>query len=396
MIRILIALVTLVFTGLASAQTTAPIPETFVDPETHLKIVHLSRFANQRSGVIYFTYPSFTQDSQIALIDEQFNDKWRHLYSFDFHANQVIPLVTDRLTQDQVVAPRSGSVYYLADNAAWVISIRGGTPQKIADLPTKWCPGAGFTVNANETLLAGASSDVEPSAGDGAAGVLPGNSDQTFAQHKPNVLFTIEIKTGKIKVVHRIDTWLGHVQFSPTDPDLLMYCHEGPWEKVDRIWMLQLSKGEPYLLYKRTEPHEIAGHEFWAPDGKTVWFQQNFRDLKKEYLSGKNLETGKLTQYPIPVNGNAIHYTLSPDGQFFVGDGIGKAARAPTKYLSILVPQNEQLKVIHLCTLQNNDYTIEPNPHVSPDGNRIIFTATLFGTPQAYAVEVPRSVWSSP
>ena len=28
--------------------------------------------------------------------------------------------------------------------------------------------------------------------------------------------------------------WLNHLQFSPTDPTLLMFCHEGPWHKVDR------------------------------------------------------------------------------------------------------------------------------------------------------------------
>jgi len=366
----------------------SPPPNAYIDPETHLTVLHLSTFPNARSGVIYFTYPSITQDSRYALIDEQFDDKWRHLYSYDFQTRSAKPLVTDRLTQDQVLAPRSGNLYYLADNAAWVVDIRGGTPRKIADIPAKWSPGAGFTVNADETLLAGASGDVDRTAdGKGA------NNEQTLGEHKPNVLFTINIKTGEVKVAHRIDTWLGHVQFSPTDPDLLMYCHEGNWEKVDRIWMLPISKGEPYLLYKRTEPREIAGHEFWAPDGKTVWFQQSFRDLKKDYLTGKNLETGKLTQYPIPPNGGSIHYTLSPDGKFFVGDGSGKTATGPQKYLSILLPQGDHLKVIHVCSLQKNDYTVEPNPHVSPDDKWIIFTATLFGTPQAFGVEVPEAVW---
>jgi oligogalacturonide lyase len=370
----------------ALAQSTRPIPAEFTDPETHLRIVHLSTFPNARSGVIYFTYPSFTQDSQFALIDEQFDNKWRHLFSYDFKTQSVHPLVTDRLTQDQVVAPKTGNLYYLADNAAWVTNLRGAQPRKIADVPPRWCPGAGFSVNADETLLVGASSDVEGAKED---------APQTLGQQKPNVLFTINIKTGEVKVIHRINTWLGHVQFSPTDPDLMMFCHEGNWEKVDRIWMLRLSKGEPYLLYKRAEPHEIVGHEFWAPDGKTAWFQQTFRDLKKSYLTGQNLETGKLTQYPVPADGGSIHYTLSPDGRFFVGDGNGKITRGPNKYLSILLPQGDHLQLIHVATLQDNDYSIEPNPHVSPDNKWIIFTATLFGTPQAYGVEVPESLWSA-
>lgn len=166
-------------------------------------------------------------------------------------------------------------------------------------------------------------------------------------------------------------------------------------EKVDRIWTMRLSKNDPELLYKRTEPREIVGHEFWAPDGKTIWFQQTFRDLKTSYLTGKNLQTQKLTQYPVPQNGGSIHYTLSPDGCFFIGDGGGKTRTAPTKYLSMLVADADHLNLTHLVSLQDNDYAIEPNPHVSPDNHWVIFTATLFGTPQAYAVEIPQKMLPS-
>jgi oligogalacturonide lyase len=382
-------ILTLMFAQSAGAQ----IPDEFVDPQTHLRVVHLSRFPNDRSGVIYFTYPSFTQDSRFALIDEQFDDKWRHLYSFDFSNLTVKPLVTDRLTQDQVVAAKTGHLYYLADNAAWVISLTGGAPRKIADLPAKWCPGAGFSVSADESLLVGASTDDDrppsPKPAADPTSNFPIGGVETFAQHRPNVLFTINIQTGALKVVHRVNTWLGHVQFSPTDPELVMFCHEGPWEKVDRIWLLHLDQTDPYILYHRTEPKEIVGHEFWAPDGKSIWFQQTFRDLKKDYLTGKDLQTGKLTQYTIPATGNSIHFTWSPDGTFLIGDGSGKGKDTANRYLSALIPENGKLRLVHLCSLLKNDYSIEPNPHVSPDNHWVIFTATLFGTPQAYAVEVP-------
>ena len=375
-------------TAAAPSVNPSKIPDEFVDPETHLRVVHLSRMPNDRSGVIYFTYPCITQDSRLALIDTQFDDKWRHLYSFDFQSLAVKPLVTDRLTQDQVMTPRSGNVYYLADNAAWVIGIHGGPPRKITDLPAKWSPGAGFTVNADETVLVGASADVDP---EPFKRMGKGSSfDANFAKHQPNVLFTVNIATGETKVIHRINTWLGHVQFSPTDSNLLMYCHEGPWERVDRMWLMRLGDDKPELVYNRTEPREIIGHEFWAPDGKTVWFQQDFRDRGTDFLTGKNLRTGKLTQYTVPSGGRSIHYTLSPDGRFFIGDGSGKGDTGPDKYLSILVPDGDHMKVTHLCSLQKNNYAIEPNPHMSPDNRWVIFTATFFGTPQAYGVELPQ------
>ena len=376
---------------------TNSIPGEFADPETHLRILHLSRFPANYAGVVYFTYNTFAADSRIALIDSQYKDKWRYLYTFDFGSMSVTPLVTDRLTQNQVVAAKSGNVYFQAGNAAWVVALKGGTPRKLCGLPERWSPGIGFTVNADETLLLGGSTDTDKAA---AAALKPGE-----VRNGPNVLFTINIKTGELKVVHRGDHWFGHVQFSPTDPDLCMFCHEGNWESVDRIWFINPSKStisadgkvtsNARIAYHRTEPREIAGHEFWRPDGKTVWFQQSFRGRTEPgfFLTSLEVATGKTTQYTIPDGFRGIHQTFSPDGTFLISDGSGKGKSVLDKYLSKLTfPQDgsHRFKAVHLATLKANDYAIEPNPHVSPDNRWVIFTATLHGTPQAYAVELPK------
>ena len=52
-------------------------------------------------------------------------------------------------------------------------------------------------------------------------------------------MFTINTRTGEVKTIHRATDWLNHLEFSPTDPTLLMFCHEGPWHKVDRIWTIR-------------------------------------------------------------------------------------------------------------------------------------------------------------
>ena len=46
-------------------------------------------------------------------------------------------------------------------------------------------------------------------------------------------------QTGEVKTIHKANDWLNHLLFSPTDPTLLMFCHEGPWHKVDRIWTIR-------------------------------------------------------------------------------------------------------------------------------------------------------------
>lgn len=402
---ILTAIWLALFSRLALAQTTdpffpdklqtTPIPDEFIDGETQLRVVHLSRFPTNYAGVIYFTYDSFSADSQLALIDAQYKSKWRYLYTFDFGSMTVAPLVTDRLTQNQVLAPKSGNVYFVAQDAVWVVPLKGGTPRKICGIPQRWYPGVGLTVNADETLLLGGSTDTDR------ATIRPGED----IRNGPNVLFTINIKTGELKVVHRDNHWFGHVQFSPTDPDLCMFCHEGNWERVDRIWLIHPSKStsdangvvtsDAHIAFPRSEPREIVGHEFWQPDGEAIWFQHTYRGRApvEGYLTSMDLGTGKTTDYKIPAGFGGIHQTFSPDGTFLISDGTGKGKTGPDKYISRLILPKDGSNLLtgeHLANLQENDFVVEPNAHVSPDNRWIIFTATLHGTPQAYAVELPK------
>ena len=56
---------------------------------------------------------------------------------------------------------------------------------------------------------------------------------KTLEAHSPQDLFVMDLSTGKTNIVLKGTDWLNHVQFSPTDPNLIMYCHEGPPLKVD-------------------------------------------------------------------------------------------------------------------------------------------------------------------
>ncbi|MBT5831593.1 MAG: oligogalacturonide lyase, partial [Candidatus Latescibacteria bacterium] len=43
--------------------------------------------------------------------------------------------------------------------------------------------------------------------------------------------------------------WIGHVNTSPTKSNILTYCHEGPWHKVDnRIWGFDVDTGKAWKI----------------------------------------------------------------------------------------------------------------------------------------------------
>ena len=132
-------------------------------------------------------------------------------------------------------------------------------------------------------------------------------------------LFTIDVKTGEAKTILKSTDWLNHLEFSPTDPTLLMFCHEGPWHKVDRIWTIRTDGSQITKVHTRTMFMEIAGHEFWSAEGKELFFISLERALmasqvstgaRFEFSTPKSLFQTRVTTASVPA--------ISPDGKRFL------------------------------------------------------------------------------
>jgi oligogalacturonide lyase len=287
-------------------------------------------------------------------------------------------------------------------------------------------------VNADETLLLGSYTEgnepalvsgapnrgQQPPAGQGQSGQArpqgewmvqtemkgPDGKPLTFAEQKevrlndrleqrlPMAIFTISTKTGEMKIVHRATDWLNHLQFSPTDPNLIMFCHEGPWHKVDRIWTIRTDGTGMKLMHARTMEMEIAGHEFWNPDGKMIWFDLQTPRSQQFWIAGVNVETAQPTRYPIDRDYWSVHYNISRDGKLFAGDGgdPGQVAFAKDgQWINLFHPQPDgSLKAERLVNMSKHNYRLEPNVTFSPDNKWIIFRSNMHGPTHVYAVEI--------
>jgi oligogalacturonide lyase len=385
------------------------------DPETGARIVLLSKIpsGSAGAGVIYFTQPCISPDSRYALVrylEPSGGHTAGYMYRYDFKTGELTKL-TDLLTRDQVLAPASGNMYFSsggpkADTSLYATNIYDLKTRKVADMPEGIFCDSGLAINSEETTVV-CTAKSRADAVKTASSLPPNQGPQfgaNFNRHDLNLLMAADVKTGKLTELHRIETWLGHPQFSPTDPKLLLYCHEGPWAKVDRIWLLRLGDSSgPRLVLKRTEENEIAGHEFWSSDGKMVFFDHNYRKTPgKNYLEGKSIEGSDSVQFQIEPLFKSIHYTQSPDGKFFVCDG-GPRPNPKDQGMFIIVPKPGQagagtgvkeFESVKLCSMAGHNYkAAEPNPHLSPDQHWVLFTATFSGPPQAYALEMPKRFW---
>ena len=109
-----------------------------------------------------------------------------------------------------------------------------------------------------------------------------------------------------------------------------MFCHEGPWHKVDRIWTIRTDGSEVKKIHTRTMAMEIFGHEFWSADGKTIWYDLQTPRGEDFWLAAYRVDTGERTWYHLQRDEWSIHFNVSRDGKLFCGDGgdPGQVARA--------------------------------------------------------------------
>jgi len=285
------------------------------------------------------------------------------------------------------------------------------------------------TVNADETLLGGTftersdwgtndlfnggpnrrNNDIQSQ--DIARGKKGTMMEERLAKRYPMELFFYNIATGETKNFNRGTDWLGHLQFSPTDPTLLMFCHEGPWHKVDRIWTIRTDGSDLKLVHQRTMIMEIAGHEFFSADGKTIWYDLQTPRGEDFWVAGYEIATGKRTWYRLQRNEWGVHFNVSPDGKLFSSDGGDDKMVAHAdngKWLYLFTPElisdrsagnvetNNliQTGVFHsekLVNMSKHDYALEPNGMFSPDMKWLIFRSNMSGVNQAYAVELEKA-----
>jgi oligogalacturonide lyase len=295
--------------------------------------------------------------------------------------------------------------------------------RKIADLPRR---GSVATVNADESLLAGTyiEGSGQDYGGNRAAAGTPGAGQQIhpldqprnkgqmmeerLAAHLPMALFVIDTKTGETRTILKSTDWLNHLLFSPSDPTLLMFCHEGPWHKVDRIWTIRTDGSRLIKIHTRTMQMEIAGHEFWSADGKTIWYDLQTPRGEDFWLAGYNVATGARTWYHLQRDEWSIHFNVTRDGKLFCGDGgdSGQVAKAKNgRWIYLFRPElfeshgvNQRdfvqpgvLRSEKLVNMSKHNYRLEPNVSFTPDAKWVVFRSNMFGDTYAFAVEVAKA-----
>ena len=371
-----------------------PMPDEWIDKDTDHRIVRLSRRPQGGSSFYFHNNPFLKAENGIddLMVFYGIEDSIKQLFTVNLSTLEI-----DRITNHpsrfhgEIVGKSRKEVFYQSRDSVFATHAITGASRLVYVFPEDF-KGRVTTINADETLLAGAQALPEK---DSIYRKNPTKSsyfNRIYEAKIPHTLFTINIESGELKKLFSEKAWLNHVQFSPTDPDLLMYDHEGPWHLVDRIWTIDVKTGKNQLMHERTMPMEIAGHEFFSRDGNTIWYDLQTPRSETFFLAGVNVRTKAKTSYQLKRDEWSIHFNISPDQSRFAGDGGDSTQVARARdgcWIYLFTPSGDSLISERLVNMRHHGYRpLEPNVHFSPDGKWVIFKSDMDGTEHIYRVNI--------
>jgi len=414
-----------------------PAPSDFIDSATGHRIIRLS--PDSGGSCQYFHQNTYTPEGDKLIIRSKAG-----IVAVDLTTLGKSPPKAEVVLANAVpwfMARKSREVYFTRGPVLWAVHVDSKALREVTK--AKFTPGTHMTINCDETFTVAAIAGEDPTGktpkpaprkfipqrermfGDKIKAGIPLTAaeersaafEETLAVKANNpppmaFIFT-NLKTGEAKTVGYQYGWENHIQFSPTDPNLLLYCHEGTWHEVDRLWTIKTDGSEMRQLHQRTMDMEIDGHEFWSGDGKIVWWDNQTPRSKEFWVKGVNVYSGDRFSYSVTRNEWSGHYNVSRDGKLFCGTGGGPGSVAfaeDGQWIYAFAPElSDEMTKKHndvidgklvrygvfkserLYDRKKEKGFVDPNVTITPDGKWVVFSSSMSGQPHVYAVEVKRS-----
>ncbi|MGF6422978.1 oligogalacturonide lyase [Lelliottia sp. 489] len=340
----------------------------------------------------YFYQKCFTQDGSKLIFGGAFEGHWNY-YLLDIARQQATQL-TDGAGDNTF-----GGFLSHDDNALWYVKnnrelrhvcLDSFEEQIVYAVDDEWVAYGTWVANSDCTKLVGVEikkRDWQP--------LTDWSKFRAFYFTQPECrLINIDLRTGEQQVILQEKRWLGHPIYRPFDDSTVAFCHEGPRDAIDaRMWLIN-PDGSQLRKVRQHAPGESFTHEFWVPDGSTLYYVAHKENDPQRYLCSADpltLENRQLMAIP-PCS----HLMSNHDGSLIVGDG----APHNTGDISLNDPFiwvfNIATGTQHAVCQHNTSWKVldgdrqvtHPHPSFSPDNQWVLYTSDEEGMPALYLARV--------
>lgn len=359
----------------------------YKDQTTGVPVFQMTDY-NCNSYLPYFTSNTW-YDGGKKIVFGSDRENASNYYSLDITTGEIQQL-TNFTTQQRhqymelvyEMNPHKEEMYFWHGLNLWALDLRTLEQRVIFQRDADQQQAGASCCSDGKSLLIGLYDDLSVRLG------RPVSFEETWKAKPHSRIISLDIATGAVREIFQEDAWITHVNPSPTRPNLMTYCHEGPWDKVEqRIWGLWTDTGENWVIRPKVGDDRF-GHEFWLPDGETLGYHGWNVERGVQFFGKIRYDNTEYEQAEFPQSIHHIHHVYFHDWNgMMVADSFAE-------YPHIRIWRNEGGKISWpriLCE-HRSSFHFHPahaHPRFTPDGKKVLFTSNRTGYCNIYMLDVP-------
>jgi oligogalacturonide lyase len=364
----------------------------YKDPKTGARVRRLTGDGSSNVHP-YFTSWAFVGDGADNVIFASNRSGAYQWHLLDIPAGRLVQLTAARRTgPNMACVARSGRLFYFDDQVLHAVRTDTLEDRELYRVPAGFRPALP-TCTADGRYVAFAY--CQETALSTETGALYATMHERYYQHPHSVVMRIDTQSGAAVAAWGEPTWISHVLIHPTQPNLIVFCHEGGGTCVDqRMWIvnledLQMRKAAP--LYPQ-RPGESCVHEYFTQQGD-VGFQYSLDRAggREEYNAFIRPDGTWIRQYLFP-GPRPGHIQSNSDNSLVVGD---RAYLSPDdkeggKYMSLMTHVNGRVQVRRLAWHGSSGRTqaSHGHPSFSLDDRWVIYNSDAEKCDNVYMADV--------
>ncbi len=358
---------------------------TFHDPATGSRITQLTDH-KAHSYPLYFTNSGWWDGGRQLLFASD-RGNMSNLYSLELVSGEITQL-TDRGQPSETsllfssLNPQREEAYYWYGRTLIALELRSTRERTLYTAPEGFATNMTSVGADGQSVYTGLYEDLSARFRVDLLRGYVGFREYWQAQPLSRVV-RIDVEQARAETILEERHWIGHVNASPTQPHLLTYCHEGPWDEVDnRVWGLDTVSGRSWPIVPAA-PGARVGHEYWFADGIHLGYHGKTA-TRDAFFGSVRFDNSEHVESAFPYHSQHVH---SNRLELIVGDGDRDRPQLllwryrngvfdpPRKLADHNSAAHVQITHVH--------------PRFTPDDTQVLYASDASGYGNLYLVDVP-------